>query len=97
MLVPAVDDGEAEALVIGALECCVTKDVKVTGAQDGFVWVVEGNTYYFRKIRIKKVVRKRYRTDVVVEEVSLWLVPLAEEQEPIQVYSSSPSRSLSDR
>jgi hypothetical protein len=69
VLVLPVDDGEAEALVVGALECCVTNEVEVTGARDGFVWVVEGNTYYFGKIRIKKVVRKRYRTDVVVEEV----------------------------
>ena len=69
VLVLPVDDGEAEALDVGALECCVTKEVRVTGARDGFVWVVEGNTYYCGKIRIKKVVRKRYHTDVVVEEV----------------------------
>ena len=69
VLVLPVDDGEAEALVVGALECCVTKEVKVTGARDDFVWVVEDNTYHFGKIRIKKVVRKRHHTDVVVEEV----------------------------
>lgn len=44
VLVLPVDDGEAEALAAGDDECCVTKDVKVTGARDGFVCVVEGNT-----------------------------------------------------
>lgn len=46
VLVLPVVEGELEALVVGALECCVTYEVSVTSGRVDFVGVVEGGNYY---------------------------------------------------